>query len=136
MPVGSLERMSATPVQRLERLLTALDTLVAQEAMLLEAEAWTEATDVRLRLSAIAEAVSPLTLELKRDGLLPPALIERAAAIIARQQAIIDRLQKNLARVKAEQRIADTARARLNVLRPAYTGGARRGNAQAFAAQG
>ena len=136
MPVGSLERMSATPVQRLERLLTALDTLVAQEAMLLEAEAWTEATDVRLRLSAIAEAVSPLTLELKRDGLLPPALIERAAAIIARQQAIIDRLQKNLARVKAEQRIADTARARLNVLRPAYAGGTRYRNARGFVAEG
>jgi hypothetical protein len=128
--------MSAAPVQRLERLLTALDTLVAQEAMLLEAEAWAEAADVRLRLSAVAEAVAPLALDLNRNGLLPPALIEQMAAIIARQQAIIDSLQKNLVRVKAEQRMADTARARLNVLRPAYTGGARRGNAQAFAAQG
>ena len=128
--------MSAKPVQRLERLLTSLDTLVAQEAMLLEAEAWAEATDVRLRLSAVAEAVAPLTLELNRDGLLPPALIERRAAIIARQQTIIDSLQKNLARVKAEQRMADTARARLNVLRPAYTGGVKRGSSQAFAAQG
>jgi len=127
--------MSAKPVQRLERLLTSLDTLVAQEAMLLEAEAWAEATDVRLRLSAVAEAVAPLTLELNRDGLLPPALIERMAAIIARQQTIIDSLQKNLARVKAEQRMADTARARLNVLRPAY-GTARHGSSQAFAEQG
>jgi hypothetical protein len=127
--------MSAKPAQRLERLLTSLDTLVAQEAMLLEAGAWAEATDVRLRLSAVAEAVAPLTLELNRDGLLPPALIERMAAIIARQQTIIDSLQKNLARVKAEQRMADTARARLNVLRPAY-GGARRGSSQAFAEQG
>ena len=128
--------MSAAPVQRLERLLTALDTLVAQEAMLLEAEAWAEAADVRLRLSAVAEAVAPLALDLNRNGSLPPPLIEQMAAIIARQQAIIDSLQKNLVRVKAEQRMADTARARLNVLRPAYTGGARRGNAQAFAAQG
>jgi hypothetical protein len=128
--------MSASPVQRLERLLVSLDTLVAQEAMLLEAEAWAEATDVRLRLSAVAEAVAPLALDLNRNGLLPPALIERMAAIIARQQTIIDNLQKNLARIKAEQRLADTARARINVLRPAYAGGARRGNAQAFAAQG
>jgi hypothetical protein len=128
--------MSAAPVQRLERLLTALDTLVAQEAMLLEAEAWAEAADVRLRLSAVAEAVAPLALDLNRHGSLPPALIEQMAAIIARQQAMIDNLQKNLVRVKAEQRMADTARARLNVLRPAYTGGARRGNARAFAAHG
>ena len=128
--------MSAAPVQRLERLLTALDTLVAQEAMLLEAEAWAEAADVRLRLSAVAEAVAPLALDLNRNGLLPPALIEQLAAIIARQQAIIDSLQKNLVRVKAEQRMADTARARLNVLRPAYTGGVKRGSSQAFAAQG
>ena len=128
--------MSAAPVQRLERLLTALDTLVAQEAMLLEAEAWAEAADVRLRLSAVAEAVAPLALDLNRHGLLPPTLIEQLAAIIARQQAIIDSLQKNLVRVKAEQRMADTARARLNVLRPAYTGGARRGSSPAFAAQG
>jgi hypothetical protein len=128
--------MSATPVLRLERLLTALDTLVAQEATLLEAEAWAEAADVRLRLSAVAEAVAPLALDLNRNGSLPPPLIEQMAAIIARQQAIIDSLQKNLVRVKAEQRMADTARARLNVLRPAYTGGVRRGNAQAFAAQG
>jgi len=128
--------MSATPVQRLERLLTALDTLVAQEAMLLEAEAWAEATDVRLRLNAVAEAVAPLTLELNRDGLLPPALIERMAAIIARQQTIIDSLQKNLARVKTGQRMADAARARLNVLRPAYAGGAKRGTPSAFAAHG
>jgi hypothetical protein len=128
--------MNATPVQRLERLLSALDTLVAQEAMLLEAEAWAEATDVRLRLSAVAEAVAPLTLELNRDGLLPPALIERMATIIARQQTIIDNLQKNLARIKAELRIADTARGRINVLRPAYASGARHGGAQAFKAHG
>ena len=128
--------MSAAPVQRLERLLTSLDTLVAQEAMLLEAEAWAEATDVRLRLSAVAEAVAPLTLELNRDGLLPPALIERMAAIIARQQTIIDSLQKNLARIKAEQHMADTARGRINVLRPAYAGGTRRGSSQAFTAHG
>jgi len=128
--------MSATPVQRLERLLTALDTLVAQEAMLLQAEAWAEATGVHLRLSAIADTVVPLTMELKRDGLLPPALIERALAIIARQQVTIDWLQKNLARVKAGQRMADAARARLNVLRPAYAGGTKRGNSSAFAAHG
>ena len=128
--------MSATPVQRLERLLTALDTLVMQEAMLLQTEAWAEAADVRLRLSAIADAVAQLTLELKRDGLLPPALIERAVAIIARQQTTIDWLQKNLARVKAGQRMTDAARARLNVLRPAYAGGTRRGNPSAFAAHG
>jgi hypothetical protein len=127
--------MSATPAQRLERLLTSLDTLVAQEAMLLEAEAWPEATDVRLRMTAVAEAVAPLSLELNRDGLLPPALIERMAAIISRQQTIIDNLQKNLARIKAEQRTADTASNRLNVLRPAY-GNSRNGNSQAFAAQG
>jgi hypothetical protein len=128
--------MSATPVQRLERLLTALDTLVAQEATLLEAEAWTEATDVRRRLTAVADAVAPLAVELNRDGLLPPLLIERAAAILARQQATIDQLQKSLARVKAGQRMADAARSRLNVLRPAYAGGTRRTNSSAFAAHG
>jgi hypothetical protein len=128
--------MSATPVQRLERLLTALDTLVAQEAMLLEAEAWAEATGVHLRLSAIADTVATLTLELKREGLLPPALIERALAILARQQATIDQLQKSLARVKAGQRMADAARSRLNVLRPAYAGGTKRGTPPAFAAHG
>ncbi len=134
--MGLLERMSATPVQRLERLLTALDTLVAQEATLLQAEAWTEATGVHVRLSAIAEVVAPLTLELQRDGLLPQALVERAVDILARQQATIDRLQKSLARVKAGQRTADEARARLNVLRPAYAGGTRRGTPPAFAAHG
>jgi hypothetical protein len=128
--------MTATPVQRLERLLAALNTLVAQEAMLLDAEAWAEATDVRLRLSAIADAVTPLALELNRAGLLPPALRARAALIIARQQTIVDNLQKNMARVKAERRAIDAAHARLNVLRPAYAGGARRGNVPAFAAHG
>jgi hypothetical protein len=128
--------MSATPIQRLDRLLTALDTLVAQEATLLDAEAWTEATDVRRRLTAVADAVAPLAVELNRDGLLPPLLIERAAAILARQQATIDKLQKSLARVKAGQRMADAARSRLNVLRPAYAGGTKRGNPPAFAAHG
>jgi hypothetical protein len=128
--------MSATPVQRLERLLAALDTLVAQEAMLLDAEAWAEATDVRLRLGAVADAVAPLALELNRAGLLPPALQERAAGIIARQQTIVDNLQKNLLRVKAERRATDAAHARLNVLRPAYAGRFDHGNSRTFAAHG
>jgi len=67
----------------------------------------------------------------------PPALVERALAIIARQQVTIRLVAENLVRVKAGQRNEPTtdAAARLNVLRPALRpAGSQTRQSPAFAA--
>jgi hypothetical protein len=127
--------MSETPVQRLERLIDALDVLVSQEATLLGSAAWDAAAEVQTRLSEIVDAMTPLALELNRNGLLPPPLRARAESIIARQRAVVEALERSRAQLQAEMQAVSNAQTRLHALRP-YAGPSMREAASAFAAKG
>jgi len=117
---------SAQPPQRLARLLDALDTLVAQESVALEAREWEPLAQVQARLADLANAIAPIAEEMSLQGTMPQDLKERASNILKRQQSTLDRLHENLALVKVERNAASAVRARINLLRPAYAGSPKR----------
>ncbi|MBI5381742.1 MAG: hypothetical protein HZA31_07575 [Opitutae bacterium] len=128
--------MKETPLACLERLISSLATLVAEEAALLEAAAWEEAADVQQRIRVVADEVTRLARELGQQGLLPEKVRTRAEAIMVRQQATLLALQKNFARMQNELRALDSTRGRLNVVRPAYVGKTRLQATGAFSDHG
>ena len=109
-----------TPLQQVERLVQALDVLVAREAALLKMADWDEAGRVKERMVVLVDAIVPLARSLHADGTMPRALQTRLEAIMARQRAALDLFRANLQRVKAELDNARTAQARLGSVRPVY----------------
>lgn len=109
-----------TPLQQLDRLVLALDTLVARETTLIAISDWEGAGQVQQRMLAVVDAIAPLSRDLEKQAALPAALKARISAIMAREQGALDLYRAHMQRIHAELKNTQAAQTRLSTLRPVY----------------
>jgi len=108
----------ATPVQTAGRLLDALEDLVGQETVLLQAADFAAVASLQARTAAIVGELAILALD-------PPvwAFRPRVDAVIARRRRNTLLIDRQCASAQAGLRRIDEARSRLARVAPAYRGG-------------
>lgn len=109
-----------TPLQQLERLTAALDTLVARETTLVAISDWEGAEDVQKRMEAVVETIVPLSQALETKASLPSALKAKISSILARQRGALDLYRAQMQRIHADLKNTQSAQKRLATLRPVY----------------
>lgn len=110
-----------SPLQKLDRLLSAFDALSARETAMLAAAEWDGATMVQDRIQALADAIFLLAKDLGAAGPMPRGLRSRIGKLIQRQRASLDSYRSRMLAVQDELGRSNEARSRLTALRPAYS---------------
>jgi hypothetical protein len=105
-----------TPAHRIPRLITALEDMAGQEALLLRGGDAASARGVQLRMAPLIQALAANATD------VDPGLRRRIAAIVAQRLASEKWLDEVVARGRAELRQMEADQRRLVRMRPAYTG--------------
>ncbi len=111
--------------QKFERLVAALEVLVAAEADTLAAGEYVAMRDIQRRAAPLVAALAELAPAVKDK----PAHA-RLAALLARRQGTIDRLGSRLAATRVELETLHTSSRRVAKIAPVY-GGSRRSSGAA-----
>jgi hypothetical protein len=110
-----------TPGNTCQRLVAALEILVAEEQCLVRSGEMQEIRAVQDR----AESIINCLVELRRDPAVAPQdtepLLPRLAGLQARRASSIEMMGSRLAEMRATLAALDSARSRLGQLRSAYT---------------
>lgn len=109
-----------TPLQQLERLVQALDTLVAREAALIAMADWDGASAVQDRMQSLVGTIVPLSQSLSAESALPPTIQSKISSIMARQRISLDLYRAKMMRLKEDITNTLSAQKRLATVRPVY----------------
>ena len=127
--------MNESPLHCLDRLLTALETLAAEENVLLRASEFAAAASLAERMQPLLDRLAELARTPALAGRLDTALRARAAALRQHRLDGLSLLGVRMAEVKARLRVVLEAQALAGRLRPVY-GSRRQATASGFAANG
>ncbi|MBI3885841.1 MAG: hypothetical protein HY302_08970 [Opitutae bacterium] len=109
-----------TPAQGIRRLLTAIESLVAEEEVLFRAGEFQEAGLTQDKLQPLIDRLGELARTPALRGRLDGTLKQRAADILARRGRSAELLSVRLAEVRAQLRVLAEAQQRTARLRPVY----------------
>lgn len=109
-----------TPLQAIRRLLTAIETLVAEEEVLLRAGEYAAATAAQDGLQTLIDRVAQLARSSAAAGRIDEALHRRAAEILQRRSQGAELLTMRLAEVRTELRLIAEARQCTTRMKPVY----------------
>ena len=109
-----------TPLQAIRRLLTAIETLVAEEEVLLRAGEYAAASAVQDGLQSLIDRVAALARSPAAAGRIDEALHRRATEILQRRSQGAELLTMRLAEVRTELRTITEARQCTTRLKPVY----------------
>jgi hypothetical protein len=112
-----------TPAQGIQRLLTAIESLVAEEEVLFRAGEFQEAGVTQDKLQPLIDHLGELARTPAMLGRLDDALKRRAAEILDRRMRSAELLSVRLAEVRAQLRIIAEAQQRTTRLKPVYGSG-------------
>jgi uncharacterized protein (DUF3084 family) len=112
--------MAQNPIVRLEHLLTSFSELIEREEMLEKDNLWAEAEDMRKRMLALVEAITPLAQDLKHRQMMSQKLQDQLNAIATEQRRIFDQRANKMKFLQAEINELKTAGTKLKTVRPAY----------------
>lgn len=107
-------------VARFERLIIALEQLSSTASLQAEHGDAVVATDCLARSDAIVADLSPLAAELRRENLLPPALLLRARALMETHEHIRDLINARLAIIRTQLLESNAATSRIRKISPVY----------------
>lgn len=109
-----------TPLQAIRRLLAAVETLVAEEEVLLLAGEYAAASATQETLQTLIDRIAKLALTPAAAGRLDESLHRRAAEILQRRSRGDELLTMRLAEVRTELRTITEARQCTTRLKPVY----------------
>lgn len=109
-----------TPAQGIQRLLTAVETLVAEEEVLFRAGDYQEACTTQDRLQPLIDHLCALAGTPAMLGRLDAALQKRARDVLVRRQQSGEFLAVRLAEVRTQLSLLAEAQHRTTRLKPVY----------------
>ena len=103
-----------TPDRQFERLLIAIEDLIAQEELLLQAEDFDAVPPLQARAAPIIERLVALA------GSVNPQLRQRVTALVARRARSEALLTRQMAQIREELSALQTSRQRIAQMMPVY----------------
>jgi hypothetical protein len=121
--------MNESPSARLDRLVSALEELGAQDNCLATHASWEEAIRVQARFAEIVAVICPLADSLSREGFLSEATRRRVQTVMQRQHRTNELVREKTEQARARLEESGAATSRISMIRPVY--GSHRGYAAA-----
>jgi len=112
--------MNESPSARLDRLVSALEELGAQENCLAAHSSWDEALRIQSRLAEIVAVICPLADSLSREGFLSDATRSRVLAVMQRQHRTNEQVRAKVEDTRARLGESEAASGRITMIRPVY----------------
>lgn len=112
--------MNESPSARLDRLVSALEELGAQENCLATHASWDEAIRIQSRLSEIVSVICPLADSLAREGFLSNATRSRVLAVMQRQHRTNEQVRAKIEDARTRLGESEAASGRISMIRPVY----------------
>jgi len=112
--------MNESPSARLDRLVSALEELGAQENCLAAHASWEEALRIQSRFAEIVSVICPLADSLSREGYLSEATKYRVQAVMQRQHRTNEQVREKFEQTRSRLQESGAATSRISMIRPVY----------------